>query len=301
MDYEYTSKILEKDLISNNQNRKPCSSRCGYEIFDGCRDSIISYFEKKMLGIIIFRPFSNIIDNSYLQISYLIKSKDYINRKQSVISMWDNASFRDKDKSLQVQGVNTEHESPSFHVAPRNAEMASRFVMQKRRWESSGCSQLRSGGLPVSMFPGNFPVSRAPSGGNFRAARKSVLSARLDSFEKPTIIKGAVCQRHNRNEVRSMLRSFSAPGKRYPRRKLHPWIKGIMIVRFLEEGKARFVAYHTIRHSFSMSSLRTQKYRIYLSPVENKFIFRHDVRKVISCLRILFSILIHIFILLLEL
>lgn len=114
--------------------------------------------------------------------------------------------FRDEDKSLRVQRVNArctaDLAAVVAHVAARNAETTVCFVTQKRRRESSGCSRLRSGiaarvplSLPPSLsrllarslgVPENFPASRrAPRGTLPQRGRPGVLSASLDSFEKP--------------------------------------------------------------------------------------------------------------------
>lgn len=112
-----------------------------------------------------------------------------LNRKHRSQSSEITAAFRDKDKLLWELILKTSPYRFASHL--RNAEMPTRFVMQKRRRESSGHSQLWSGtAFPAfpRCFPG-FSASRVWGDGNFRTVKKSVLSARLDSFEKPMIIK----------------------------------------------------------------------------------------------------------------
>jgi len=165
----------------------PCHGR---RILRFLRDAIetrILIFMRRISYAITCMPSKHNINNIHVAGCYLTIGR--LNRKHCSRSCKITPLFRDKDKSLWELIPNTS--SRRFASRLRNAETPTRFVMQK--WICSD-NQLWSGTVILSQsrcFLGIFQLLeyRRRGDGNYRAVRKSVLSARLDSFEKPAIIK----------------------------------------------------------------------------------------------------------------
>lgn len=136
----------------------------------------------------------------------------------------------------------------------------SRFVMRKRNTENAvanpvvadSCVPARSFNARVWVFLSRIFQSASLSniaGGAF-GLRKGILSARYSFRKNGDNKKSRITRHHNETKFgRRFARSTLA--KRDPRRKLHFWIKDITVQHFAGR-KARFVAYRTVRCSFSL-------------------------------------------------
>lgn len=175
-----------------------------------------------------YSSFERDIDNiCFVRCHFTIEG---LNRKHRSQSCEITSTFCDKDKLLWELIPNT---SPRrFASRLRNAEMPTRFVMQKRRRESSGHSQLWSG----TAFPVFRRVFSRWRDGNFRTVKKSVLSARFlwkAGDNKATPYTGVITG----TRFGGCLASRFAPGKEDPTRKLCPWIKDITVRLLSQKGK----------------------------------------------------------------
>lgn len=118
---------------------------------------------------------------------------------------------------------------------------------------ADSCVPARSFNARVWVFLSRIFQSASLSniaGGAF-GLRKGILSARY-SFRKNGDNKKSRITRHHNGTKFGRRFARSALAKRDPRRKLHFWIKDITVVQLFTRRKARFVAYRTVRCSFSL-------------------------------------------------